>query len=62
MGKRELSKAEFAERYDFVAEFLSVVAANDDSYPTVQRAARALLVAMEQEGLVTRHPPVDQGN
>jgi hypothetical protein len=60
--RRELSKAEFAERYDFIVEFLSVVAANDDRYPAVKQATRALLEAMEQAGLIHRHPPAGQGN
>jgi hypothetical protein len=62
MGRRVLTKAEFDERYNFIVEFLSMVAANDDRYPAVQQATRALLEAMEQAGLVTRHPPADRGN
>jgi len=62
MTRRVLSKAEFDERYDFIVEFLSMVAANDDRYPAVQEATRALLEAMEQAGLVMRHPPADQRN
>ncbi len=54
MGKRALTKAEFRERYDFIIEFLSMVAAVDDTYPEVQRATKALLEAMERAGLVTR--------
>jgi hypothetical protein len=59
---RALTKAEFDERYDFIMEFLSTVLANDDSHPAVQQATRELLLAMEREGLVTRHSPGNQSN
>ncbi len=57
MGKRVLTKAEFDEKYAFILEFLSLVAAQDDRFPEVQRATKALLEAMERAGLVTRSNP-----